>query len=113
MERACAAAIELARHGWSVLPGTYQLTEHACWLGKPSAVGLEPVVELWPMAATLDPDRAMDWWTRRPYSVLLACGTSGSAIAKCSQFTADVPAPKYAGRKPGQPPQPPLAPGSS
>lgn len=74
------AAVDCAARGWPVLPGTYQLAEHAGWLGKPGAVGLEPVAELWPLAATLDPDRAMDWWTRRPYSVLLACGTSVSAI---------------------------------
>lgn len=74
------AAVDCATHGWPVLPGTYQPSEHAGWLGKPNAVGLEPVAELWSMAATTEPDTAMDWWTRRPYSVLLACGTAISAV---------------------------------
>ncbi|TKG59634.1 hypothetical protein FCN18_36625 [Prauserella endophytica] len=69
-----AAAVDLARHGWPVLPGTYQLAEHGTWLGRSGAAGLEPVAALWQLATTTNPDVAMEWWTRRPYSVLLACG---------------------------------------
>lgn len=75
-----AAAVDLARHGWPVLPGTYQLAERGAWLGKSGAVGLEPAAALWQRATTTDPDVALDWWTRRPYSVLLACGAAVSAV---------------------------------
>jgi hypothetical protein len=69
-----AAAVDLARHGWPMLPGTYQLAEHGAWLGKPGAAGLEPATALGQLATTTDPDVAVEWSTRRPYSVLLACG---------------------------------------
>lgn len=75
-----AAAVELAERGWPVLTGTYQLAPHAGWLGKPGATGLEPVAESWTTAATTDPAIALEWWTRRPYSVLLACGTGIDAL---------------------------------
>lgn len=68
------AAVECARHGWPVVPGTYQLAEHAAWLGKRDAAGLEPIAESWRMATTTDPATALEKWTQRPYSVLLACG---------------------------------------
>ncbi|MGH3625123.1 MAG: bifunctional DNA primase/polymerase, partial [Sciscionella sp.] len=74
------AAMDLAEHGWPVLTGTYQLAEHSGWLGKPGAMGLEPVADLWTMAATTDPTVALEWWTRRPYSVLLACGNRVDAL---------------------------------
>lgn len=75
-----AAAVDLARNGWPVLPGTYQLSEREAWLGKSGAVGLEPTAALWQRATTTDPDVALEWWTRRPYSVLLACGAAVSAV---------------------------------
>lgn len=75
-----AAAADLARHGWSVLPGTYQLAEHGAWLGKRGAAGLEPAAPLWQLATTTDPEVALEWWTRRPYSVLLACGSGVNAV---------------------------------
>lgn len=67
-------AVALATHGWSVLPGTYQVDDDGEWLGKHRAGGLEPIADIWTMASTTDPTVAQDWWTRRPYSVLLACG---------------------------------------
>ncbi len=73
-------AVELTRHDWPVLPGTYQLAVHGAWLGKSSSVGLEPAANLWPLGTTTDPEVAMDWWTRRPYSLLLACGTRVNAV---------------------------------
>jgi hypothetical protein len=73
-------AVAFADHGWPVVPGTYQLAEHGAWLGKPQATGLEPIADDWTIAATSDPTVAMDWWTRRPYSVLLACGTTVDAF---------------------------------
>lgn len=75
-----AAAIEFASHGWPILPGTYEVGEHGSWLGKPRAVGLEPVADLWQLATTTSPETALDWWTRRPYSVLLACGAGVDAV---------------------------------
>ncbi len=50
-----AAAVDLADHGWPILPGTYQLAEHGAWLGKPGAAGLEPAAALWQLATTTDP----------------------------------------------------------
>lgn len=73
------SAVELARRGWPVLPGTYQLAAHGVWLGKTGAVGLEPAADVWQLATT-DPYMAMDWWTRRPYSILLACGTQVNVV---------------------------------
>jgi hypothetical protein len=74
------AAVDLARHGWPVLPGTYQLAEHGGWLGKAGAVGLEPAAAMWQLTTTTNPDVAMERWTRRPYSVLLACGAVVAAV---------------------------------
>lgn len=65
-------AVAFASHGWPVLPGTYQVDDE--WLGKQRAAGLEPIADIWTMASTTDPTVAQDWWTRRPYSILLACG---------------------------------------
>jgi hypothetical protein len=75
-----AAAVDLARHRWPVLPGTYQLAAHTVWLGKSGAAGLEPTADMWQVATTTDPDVALEWWTRRPYSVLLACGAGVNAV---------------------------------
>lgn len=74
------AAVEFAAHGWPVLAGTYQLTEHSRWLGRAQAGGLEPVADGWTTAATTDPGVALEEWTRRPYSVLLACGNKVDAL---------------------------------
>lgn len=75
-----SAAVGFAERGWPILPGTYQVAEHAGWLGKPRAMGLEPVADLWSAASTSDPATALDWWTRRPYSVLLLCGGEVDAV---------------------------------
>ncbi|MBA8826438.1 hypothetical protein FHX42_003814 [Saccharopolyspora lacisalsi] len=69
-----SAAVECARRSWPVLPGTYQLDERDGWWGRPGAAGLRPV------APPIAPDRALDRWTRRPCSVLLACGHSVDAV---------------------------------
>jgi hypothetical protein len=74
------AAADYAAHGWSVLPGTYQVADDSVWLGKPGAMGLEPVAAMWAMASTTDAAVATQWWTQRPYSVLLACGGRVDAI---------------------------------
>lgn len=68
------AATECAGHGWSVLPGTYEFGERGSWFGKTGAMGLEPVFALWATKPVTDVAVAMERWTQRPYSVLLACG---------------------------------------
>lgn len=67
-------AAAFAGHGWPVLPGTYQLAASGVWLGKPRSTKLEPIADVWTMAATTDPTVAAQWWAERPYSLLLACG---------------------------------------
>ena len=63
-----------------MLPGWYHLDDReGCW-GSPGAAGLRPVASLWSVTPPVAPDRALDWWTRRPYSVLLACGHSVDAV---------------------------------
>ncbi|MGB3443201.1 MAG: bifunctional DNA primase/polymerase [Actinophytocola sp.] len=74
------AAADCASHGWPVLPGTYQLDGDTTWYGKPGAIGLEPAAAMWAMASTTDTAVALAWWTRRPYSVLVACGTAVDVI---------------------------------
>lgn len=74
------AATDYASHGWPVLPGTYQLDGHTEWYGKHGAMGLEPAADMWAMTATADAAVALEWWTRRPYSVLLACGAAVDAL---------------------------------
>jgi hypothetical protein len=74
------AAVELATYGWPVLPGTYQLGADAEWLGKIGTIGLEPAADLWQLDKTTDPNVVMDWWTRRPYSILLVRGTRVEAV---------------------------------
>lgn len=75
-----SAAVAFAEHGWPVVPGTYQLAEWSAWLGKPKAGGLEPVEDLWVTESITAPEIAENWWTRRPYSVLLACGKGVDAL---------------------------------
>lgn len=74
------AAADYASHGWPVLPGTYQLDGDAEWYGKPGAMGLEPAAATWAVGSTTDAAVALEWWTRRPYSVLMACGAAVDAV---------------------------------
>jgi Bifunctional DNA primase/polymerase, N-terminal len=68
------SAIELAEHGWPVLPGTYR--QAGRWTGGPQADqgGPTPVLPDGAAGATLDRDAIENWWSARPYSVLLATG---------------------------------------
>lgn len=74
------AAVDYASHDWPILPGTYQLADNSAWHGKRGSIGLEPAAMMWAMASTTDAAVAMEWWTRRPYSVLLACGAGVDAV---------------------------------
>jgi hypothetical protein len=78
--------VALVRHGWPLLPGTYQVDDEEEWFGKPHAADLEPVADLWTMAATTDPTVAANWWTQRPYSVLLSCGITIDAFEIAKDF---------------------------
>lgn len=40
------AAVEYARRGWPVAPGTYQLAAQSGWLGHRNATELEPIVNV-------------------------------------------------------------------
>lgn len=75
-----ASAVELADHGWPVIPGTYWQADR--WLGAEGvpaddlapieADGLAPVIQ--------DTDLVKGCWSMRPYSVLLATGSVIDAI---------------------------------
>ncbi|SDY00151.1 Bifunctional DNA primase/polymerase, N-terminal [Saccharopolyspora shandongensis] len=73
------AATELADHQWPLVPGTYQVSTDSPWLGKSCSTGLVPITEL-SAEATTDLAQVWEWWTRRPYSVLLACGRAIDAL---------------------------------
>jgi Bifunctional DNA primase/polymerase, N-terminal len=75
-----ASAIDLADHGWPVLPGSYWQGDR--WVG---AEGV-PTEELGPIetngmsVATQDVGLVDAWWSDRPYSVLIATGSVVDAI---------------------------------
>lgn len=75
-----AAALEYAQHGWPVQPGTFQVAGSHTWLGRTGATGIEPITEEWQQAGNTDGATALDVWTRRPYSILIACGAVFDAI---------------------------------
>lgn len=74
------SAIELAEHGWPVLPGTYR--QAGGWTGGAHVdqTGPAPVLAEGAAGATLDLDAIESWWSARPYSVLLATGFTADLI---------------------------------
>ncbi|HEY1971042.1 MAG TPA: bifunctional DNA primase/polymerase [Pseudonocardia sp.] len=70
-----ASALALADHGWPLLPGTYWQADR--WTGIPDAPQLGPVaVPLDGVAEATDERLAIEnWWSDRPYSVLVATGS--------------------------------------
>lgn len=74
------SAIELAEHGWPVLPGTYR--QAGGWTGGAHAdrTGPAPVLAEGAAGATLDLAAIESWWSARPYSVLLATGFTADLI---------------------------------
>lgn len=74
------SAIELAEHGWPVLPGTYR--QAGGWTGGVHAdrAGPAPALPEGAAGATLDRDVIESWWSARPYSVLLATGFTADLI---------------------------------
>ena len=69
-----AEALDLADHGWAVVPGTYP--QGASWSGCPEApqAGPTPVLDDWATRASTDHDQISDWWAGLPYSILLPTG---------------------------------------
>jgi hypothetical protein len=74
------AAVDYVEHGWSVQPGTYQVHGSRYWHGSARAEGLEPIAEPWSGAGIADAEVAGEVWTRRPYSILMACGVVVDAL---------------------------------
>jgi len=78
-----AAALEYARRGWDVVPGTYvsgrDPAAAGCSCGdRPCAApGAHPLLPDWDMVASRDADRVSWWWSGpHPYNVLLPTGRS-------------------------------------
>ncbi|MGH3492524.1 MAG: bifunctional DNA primase/polymerase [Sciscionella sp.] len=74
------AAVHYVEQGWSVQPGTYQVDGSPCWHGSADAVGLQPIAPAWSAAGITDAAHAREVWTRRPYSILMACGPVVDAL---------------------------------
>lgn len=74
------AAVEYVEHGWPIQPGTYWGDGSRRWHGKPHAKGLEPLAEQWTLAGIANPAHALNLWTHRPYSPVMACGVVADAI---------------------------------
>jgi hypothetical protein len=74
------AAVDYVEHGWPVQPGTYQVHGSRHWHGSTHAEDLEPVTQPWTGAGIADAEVARDEWTRRPYSILMACGAVVDAL---------------------------------
>jgi hypothetical protein len=73
-------AIGFASRGWPVLPGTYPEGDH--WIGRHGQQenGPMPVHRDWQHRIGTNPDEVTSWWTERPYSLLIATGTTVDAI---------------------------------
>ncbi|WAL66084.1 bifunctional DNA primase/polymerase [Amycolatopsis cynarae] len=71
-----AEAIGLAWHGWPVLPGTFPEMEP----DAESWSGPVPVHEDWADRLGAHPNEVAEWWTGRPYSLLVATGKVVDAI---------------------------------
>ncbi|MFD7652716.1 bifunctional DNA primase/polymerase [Actinosynnema sp. NPDC059797] len=75
-----AEAVNLAWHGWSVLPGTYPAGER--WAGRDGVedLGPVPVHDDWQDRIGTRADQVATWWTGRSYSILLATGHGVDAV---------------------------------
>jgi Bifunctional DNA primase/polymerase, N-terminal len=71
-----AEAIGLAWRGWPVLPGTFPTTEP----GAEAWPGPVPVHQDWADRLGAHPNEVAEWWTGRPYSVLVATGEVLDAV---------------------------------
>jgi hypothetical protein len=75
------AALSYAAHGWPVTPGAW-LTGHRFDCGRPgcSIMACHPALESWEDTATSAPGPVLQWWRRRPHTVLLATGRLFDAL---------------------------------
>ena len=75
------AALRYAAHGWAVTPGAY-LAGHRFECGRAGCpiTTCHPVPDSGPDDAGTDLARVAQWWSRRPYTVLLATGTAFDAL---------------------------------
>ena len=75
-----AEAVNLAWHGWSVLPGTYPAGEQ--WAGRDGVEdhGPVPVHRDWQDRIGTRADQVATWWTGGSYSILLATGHGVDAV---------------------------------
>jgi len=74
------AALRYADHGWPVVPGAYLTPDrYACGPLCPT-VACHPALDRWEIAASTETVDVDLWWTRVPYSVLLATGRAFDVI---------------------------------
>ncbi|WP_367133224.1 bifunctional DNA primase/polymerase [Saccharothrix sp. HUAS TT1] len=78
-----AEAVNLAWHGWPVLPGTYPAGDQ--WAGREGVDGVEdhgpvPVHADWQERIGTKAEQVATWWTGHSYSILLATGHGVDAI---------------------------------
>ncbi|WP_447005258.1 bifunctional DNA primase/polymerase [Saccharothrix isguenensis] len=75
-----AEAVNLAWHGWPVLPGTYPAGEQ--WAGRDGVEddGPAPVHHDWQERIGTKAEQVATWWTGHSYSILLATGHGVDAI---------------------------------
>lgn len=75
-----AEAVNLAWHGWSVLPGTYPAGGR--WAGRDGAEGHGPVPvhHDWQERIGTRAEQVATWWAGGSYSILLATGHGVDAI---------------------------------
>ncbi|MEU5693495.1 bifunctional DNA primase/polymerase [Actinosynnema sp. NPDC020468] len=75
-----AEAVNLAWHGWPVLPGTYPAGDG--WAGRDEVEhdGPTPVHHDWQERIGTSADQVATWWTGGSYSILLATGHGVDAI---------------------------------
>ncbi|QFZ16316.1 bifunctional DNA primase/polymerase [Saccharothrix syringae] len=75
-----AEAVNLAWHGWPVLPGTYPAGDR--WAGRDGVEdsGPVPVHRDWRERVGTRADQVATWWAGRSYSILLATGHGVDAI---------------------------------
>ncbi|GGP36111.1 bifunctional DNA primase/polymerase [Saccharothrix coeruleofusca] len=75
-----AEAVNLAWHGWPVLPGTYPAGDR--WAGRDGLDqdGPVPVHHDWQERIGSRPEQVASWWTGQSYSILVATGHGVDAI---------------------------------
>jgi hypothetical protein len=75
-----AEAVNLAWHGWPVLPGTYPAGER--WAGRDGVEdsGPAPVHHDWQERIGTKAEQVATWWAGHSYSILLATGHGVDAV---------------------------------